>query len=341
MTYILPRKSAKRIREILSSKKLEELNVIDEIEANLKNRRGYVFHMPKKGSPVILLLSGGLDSVLICDILLRQYELEVYPIFLRRGQLRMGIEEKSVNFFTRYFKRKYPEKFHQPLKENAFIPPFKIRKTITDLGEKKVNEYSPQWLGIPVYTLSLVSIAVQYGYYLEIVKKIKSRTIFCGFMNTDGNRMKYETLTATRVAMQTICNLTDDWTWQFTSLALEKELNYFFGKKVLLTWADHYNVPVHKTFSCIDYSYFHCGECTFCLFRKQNFNEAGIEDKTFYLNSKGNSILKRVLNKFYILLFIDRLLLFFYSLKNIFLVNKDINNYLLRVYWRFFIQKND
>ena len=102
--YHLPKYSNKQIVNLFKSNEpFEDLETIRKTEQLLKEKRGYVFRMPPPKSNVILLLSGGLDTVTMWDMLMRIYQLNVYPVFIRRGQIRMPIEENSVDFFSEKF----------------------------------------------------------------------------------------------------------------------------------------------------------------------------------------------------------------------------------------------
>jgi asparagine synthetase B (glutamine-hydrolysing) len=126
-TGVLPVRTKQEIERLLRKNRVEDVPLIQEVEKHLRKRRGYVFRMPKPGSSVIVLLSGGLDSTTVCDILMRRYKLHVYPLYLRRGQIRMPIEEKSVDGFSSYFQETFPRLFHMPRKITVFIPPLEFR----------------------------------------------------------------------------------------------------------------------------------------------------------------------------------------------------------------------
>ena len=292
----LPQLSHKRIQQLLKNRSLENLELINKVEKELNMLRGYVFEMPQFESSVILLLSGGLDTVIMWDILMRKYKLHVYPVFLRRGQIRMPLEENSVDFFSKYYAKQYPDLFHPPKKLTTFIPPLEIRWDITKFGTYLIND-NLECRGIPMYSSLLINYAVQYSYYLEINTAIKARTIFCGFMKGDGNNIRYETLTALRVNTFNVIHLTGDYSWQITSLALEKELGYFFNKEALIRYASIYQIPIEHTFSCIKYSYYHCGKCIYCEGRKKIFKRSGINDKTIYLNESKIPLVAQIVNK--------------------------------------------
>ena len=54
-------------------------------EQLLKKKRGYISRI-EKGSPVVLLVSGGLDSMVTYARLLKDFELTIYPLYISRGQ---------------------------------------------------------------------------------------------------------------------------------------------------------------------------------------------------------------------------------------------------------------
>lgn len=291
----LPKLREAEILKTLRGRELEDLQLIQNIESLFLKKRGYVFRIPKPKTPVILLFSGGLDTSITCGILMKEFGLKVYPVFLRRGQKRVKKEEAVVDYFSKVYRQKYPYLYQKPLKMNAFIPPMEIRWPITAVSNDLVGSDSKQFKGIPVYTAILASYAIQYGYFLEITRKIKIRNVFCGFVPTDGEVMSYETLTAIRMMMLTTCVLTNDFSWQLTSLSLEKELGFFWGKEVLIKWAFNNKLPVEKTWSCYHENKFHCGDCIGCGVRKEAFKKAGIKDETVYWNE---TFLGKIIKKF-------------------------------------------
>ncbi len=293
------KKSKKLISKILVARKLENIKLIEEIEEYLLVNRGYVFKAPTPNEPVILIVSGGLDSVLVWSYLLIKYKACVYPLFLRRGQRRVAFEEKAVDFFSTYFQKKYPGFSKDVVKLDASIPPLSIRFPITIASDDLVGK-NGQKRGIPMYSNLLFSYAVQYGYFLEIEKKKKVRKILAGFMPDDGLVMKDETLTATRLFMKAAIELTGDESWQISSLPLEKELGFFHKKWEWIKWGAEQKIPLEKTRSCIIWGETQCGNCLSCILRKNSFKKAKVKDKTVYKDpelSFKNNIRKIFLRK--------------------------------------------
>ena len=272
------------MKKILAARKLEDIVIIDSVEKLLVVKRGYIFKMPAPNTPVVLNVSGGLDSTVLWGILMEEYKLVVYPVFFYRGQKRSNREVAAVEYFSHYFKKRYAKNFKKPAFVNVYIPPKEIRSKITEHSQEPLHEITGERRGIPLYSAHLVFNAVQYCTFLELTEKVKIRTIFCSFVRSDGQALRYETLTAMRILTRTLCELTSNYEWQVTALALEKEMGFFWDKDVLIKWANERKYPIEKTFSCISNINYksHCGECFFCKYRKLSFQRAKVQDKTKY-----------------------------------------------------------
>ena len=303
--YKLPEQSSNIISSLLEKLRLEDVQLIGSIETILKAKRGYVYKIPNKLESVIVLMSGGLDTSLMTGILLDKYQLNIYPLFLNRGQRRARKEIKACKLFIKEYKKRYPSLIHDLKIMDTFIPPYEIRWPLTNVSNELVESKSKRRKGIPVYTPLMANFAVQYAYYLGITQNIHIRNIFCGFMKEESNYMIYETLTAIRLINLQICALTGDYSWQFTSLALEKELGFHLGKSNFIKWGMDRKLPVEKTWSCYyGYSY-QCGNCEGCWLRQESFKKAQKIDPTVY---RKPSILDSFINKLQSIKLLNRIL---------------------------------
>lgn len=282
----------KYIRKIIRSSENEDLEVRSLVERILKKKRGHVFKMPNKGKPVIMMLSGGLDSSATISWLIENYGLVIYPIFIDRGQSRVKQEEKSVRFFEKYYLMKYPKHFMPVFKLTTKIPPHEIRSEIIKNASTPITKSKKQRYGIPLFSSMLGSYAVQYAYYLQYTKNVMIRTIFRATLSSDVIYMSHEGLTSLRTANLNICAQTNDYSWQFTSPIIEKELNNFLDKEDLIKWGQKQHLPIHKTWSCYFNGKKHCGNCDGCYKRRESFKTAGIVDETKYVNDNKSLIFK-------------------------------------------------
>lgn len=293
------KKNKNIIKEIISNK-LENIKTIEYIEEKLSRRR--VKFNIRKNDNVILLLSGGLDSVINWGILLDEFKANVYPLFLNRNQKKLKNELKSIKFYSKFYRLRYKKNFKEPVIFYTPIPPKEIRFKILRFSDHKIRKNSKQWLGIPLYSQIMIGYAIQYAYYLKLIKKIKINIIVFSFVKTDGEVMKYETLTSVRLLNYLANELTNE-KWFITSLPIEKNMGFYFSKKDLILWAQTKKIPLQNTWSCNKNMLIkiHCGKCIYCSVRKKYFNEAkkisGIKDETLYLDE----IKKKFINKFFIL----------------------------------------
>lgn len=77
----------------------EDKSLLKKIESIFLNKRDHVIEIPPERSPVVLIVSGGLDSVVTWGYLMEIYKLRVYPVFYRKGHKNSRYEEKAVDFF--------------------------------------------------------------------------------------------------------------------------------------------------------------------------------------------------------------------------------------------------
>ena len=89
---------------VFFKKNFEDSQVMKGAESILKAKRGYSFRIPPKNTPVVLIVSGGMDSIMLWFYLLAIYKLHVYPIHFTGPHSVLG-EQLSVNFFYSYFKK--------------------------------------------------------------------------------------------------------------------------------------------------------------------------------------------------------------------------------------------
>jgi tRNA(Ile)-lysidine synthase TilS/MesJ len=89
----------------------EDLVLIETIEDYLKKKRGYVTKPPEKNESVILLLSGGIDSIVAWYVLMAYYKAKVYPITRIMGKLDPTLH--VVIKFSNIYRKKFPKLFQE------------------------------------------------------------------------------------------------------------------------------------------------------------------------------------------------------------------------------------
>lgn len=290
--------------QLINKRKFENLKVISSVETVLKNIRGHIFRMPQPGSDVLLLVSGGLDSILIWGLLLDKYRLKVHPLFLNKGERRAPQEERSLNFFSTFYSAKFPALFVKPVKETIYLPQKEIQNSLQTpfdnllrYDKKTIKGYNPYtttniFLGSP----GLVPLyALLHARYLELSSGEKIRTIFSSIMMADGIMCPSQTITSIRAINLAMCTFTGDYTWQFTSPSVEPSLHHYYEKHDLIKWGNTQKIPMEKTWSCYRSMGHHCGRCLACDARKNAFKKAGVPDRTSY--SKAFDLSIRIKNR--------------------------------------------
>ena len=290
---VIPKISQLEFIQKLKNRPLEDLSVIKTIEDFFLKKRGYVFRMPKPETPVILLISGGLDSTIAWSLLMEKYKLKVYPLFLHRGLKRWVREKEAVNYFSFLFRKRYPRYFVPPFEFSTNLPPPELEKSMFNLNEyyhparifenldhkNGVAEIISQ-SGLPfIYPI----FGTSYASYLWDHENVKIRTIFNAVLPGDGTVVTSQTFTAMRATLMSICVSTANYNWQFASFPFEKELGHWIEKAEYIRLGRKLGLPLERTWSCYLAGRHQCGNrCLTCISRKDEFLKAGVPDKTVY-----------------------------------------------------------
>ncbi len=86
-------------------RRVEDNFVLEMAEEILKKKRGYVIKIPEPKDPVVACISGGLDSVCNLEILMGEFDFNVYPYFLNRKQSNYQYEKNQWNFIINITKK--------------------------------------------------------------------------------------------------------------------------------------------------------------------------------------------------------------------------------------------
>lgn len=293
---------------VFYKKNFEDLLLQKSLSKILEKKRGFTFRMPEKNSPVIVIVSGGLDSIMLWFTLVNKYHLNVYPVHFTGGDAVPG-EKNTVKYFYNYFKNRYPYLVHpvkfMPVNFNFSFHNKKNRKIFNNntgllienlFFNKKSNKEKLFLINNPIRMASFILSAYEYGMILQ-ANNIQAYSIFTGIVPDDGFTTRESTLTVLRSLNVYLCALLGDWRWQIGA-PVEKRL-FFYPKDRLIREALRCHVPVEKTWSCGNHYFFQCGLCNPCQRRQLAFAEAGIKDKTFYLISPGRKrFIKKIFNIF-------------------------------------------
>jgi 7-cyano-7-deazaguanine synthase in queuosine biosynthesis len=243
----------------------------------LKQVRGYTSKLPDN-KKAVMIISGGLDSVITCARLISEFGLEIFPLHVNRGQTNRAAENKSAIFFSKYLKNKFKGKIHDLEIISLDVPPKEIKPYLLDYMKKK---------GHPLRDTVLQIVAVQYAISLSQKYNQEVKTIFSATGPEDP--FPHCTLQSFRANTINTCENLGDWEWTITSPNIDKNIfTKSFGKVEEIVWADKNKIPLEKTISCYKPVFkgnvsYHCGECLACRRRKKAFFAAKIKDKTKYI----------------------------------------------------------
>lgn len=242
-------------------------NNIKVYESILKSNRGWVSCWPEKA---VFIFSGGMDSTSTIARLLSEKKVEIFPVFIDRGQTNLNYERKSVKYFNNLFKTKYPNYYHDYTELRIDVPPTELKSAILP--------YTKQH-GHPLRNTILQMLGVQYAISL-LSGGHKVKTVLCAQL--PGDPFPHSTLTSLRINTVNVCENLGDWEWQITSPNMDPLLSRNYGKIEMIKWSAKNNIPLEMTRSCYTSKVMHCGTCLACLRRKEAFKAALVKDKTQY-----------------------------------------------------------
>lgn len=286
--------------------------VVKDLNKTFIKNRGYAFRMPKPGTPVLLIVSGGLDSTLLWFHLLHTYKLKVYPIFFQSSLFNKNNipgERLAVSFFYHYFLKIFPQQvqpvsyvshnlsFSLTSNKNLSILTHNWKVALSNARISQNKQNSTYLVDYPTRFARFMLSAYEYGLSLQ-AKGIMVSNIFFGVVPEDATIGREPTLAVLRSLNLYLCLLLGDWSWQVAG-PVDKEHDFYFPKTKSIQIAIKHNLPIEKTWSCVRALPLHCGFCNACRYRHASFIQTGIRDKTTYLVSDSlRHLIKRFMSLF-------------------------------------------
>ncbi len=287
----------------------EDNYTLSRLEKIFFAKRGWLSRIPKQNSSVILLLSGGIDTVSLWALLMERYRLHVYPIFVQNTSIKKENSElKSVKYFSELYKKKYPTFFHK-----VFIKNYSFSFSFSEFkGKKNISVDLPTMfhnlLNLPDQNTGIPSIidspsrlgiysycALEYAYILRLTSNVYVNSIFFGIVPEDGLSIRESTQSVLKSINLSLCLILGDFNWQIMA-PIDKKAKFYYEKKDLVRYTVSKNIPIDHSWSCRAYNKYHCGVCFSCITRKNVFNQVNFPDSTIYTNS-GYSEKRRLLIK--------------------------------------------
>jgi len=251
-------------------------DTVKDMDNLLIKKRGYVSKMPEN-KRAVMIVSGGLDSIITSARLIEDYDLELFPLHVDRGQRNRLAEQASVDYYDEYMSKRYGEgKYHKTVTINVNVPPVEFKNDLTTYMATK---------GHPARDSIMLLLGVEYAVAVSEKTGIPVKTVFSA--NVFDDPFPHCTLDSLRADTINACVNLGDWGWLLTSPNADPYLTESqFGKVEEIKWADEHSFPMEKTASCYeiskDGSAVACGECKACVRRKEAFKLAGVTDLTNY-----------------------------------------------------------
>ena len=107
-----------------------------------------------------------------------------------------------------------------------------------------------------------------------------ANTVFSSHVSSDSSYHCSQTWT--RLTNLTMCQILNDYSWQFINIPTETSFGNFYDKDVYIKWAVEHNIPIHKARTCVKNYPIQCGDCPTCWDRRRAYKELGIKDPTKY-----------------------------------------------------------
>jgi 7-cyano-7-deazaguanine synthase in queuosine biosynthesis len=276
---------------INARKNFEEHEILTNINSIFKKKKRKGFKIPSPGQSVVLLLSGGLDSIGLWFMLLNKYKLNVYPLYCYLENGENMKQRGAIAYFASLMSERFPRLYHEPTM--TIMPPgFSFKDSRMDVKSSMSlvvsNLYRAQFGGIraaiinnPTRIFDYTSQAISLVLKLKYTEKIDINTIFMGYIPEDGKATREPTLSVLRTMNLALSLILGDYHYQLMA-PIDKEGDFFFKKSDLLKYCIKNNVPMQYAWSCIEKEKIHCGVCTSCRMRREAFKLSGYGDKTRY-----------------------------------------------------------
>lgn len=275
MVKLLNTKGKLKIEEKVN----EDMNLLNILDNFFKNKRGYIIRMPKPGDNVVACLSGGQDSIANICILLEEYKLNVYPFFIKRGQSAYKWEKESADYFNKFLRKKYPELYHDYLEIEVMTPGIEY-KDLLRVTKKQVDSLQLRHnISYPARNSIIFLTGMEYAYSLQ-AKGVNVNTVFSSHVSSDSSYHCSQTWT--RLTNLTMCQILNDYSWQFINIPTETSFGNFYDKDIYIKWAIEHDIPIHKARTCVKNHPIQCGDCPTCWDRRRAYKELGIKDPTKY-----------------------------------------------------------
>lgn len=282
---------------------LQEKSVVRFIKGFLEKKAHKNIEMlPPRGAKVVLLVSGGFDSIALWFYLMDRYGYEVYPLYCVDKKNRKENEEKAIAHYSKIFHDTFPNNIH-PVRKI----PINAKFTFRSASMKNVNPLdviAPHLFVSADGTIqnTLLSTPFRLLHYVIAAHNVLMeekyhnntdiKAIFVGFVGND-KVTRESTLSVVMTINLFVSLVLGEYKYRFIA-PIDKSLKFHLSKEDLARYALDHNLDIYKTWSCDSGLSEQCGVCISCSVRKQTFKNIGIRDQTVYLSSHSVQRIKQL-----------------------------------------------
>lgn len=253
---------------LVQNSKLYGKNV-NSIEAILVENRGYIREIPRD-EYIILIFSGGMDSTILIDVIIKQWDCKVILLYYKRKSKNQKWEEESVYYFFNFYQERFPQNLIELIKLEIEIP-LRINKEYLDRTRQKV-------MMLPLRNTIMWENAFTQAVYLSGKYKSTIRTIITGSVKEDISSPESGILSILSQNVHT-CISMGLWYYQLLAPFIDGSLEKVYSKVDILLYAKKHNIPIERTRSCFGADQAPCNKCLACDNRNNAYAQLDIIEK--------------------------------------------------------------
>jgi len=205
-----------------------------------------------------------MDSTILIDLIIRRWNCKVILLYFKRNSKNQEWEERAVDFFYEFFKKRWPNNILELIKLEIEIPS-KVNKDYMDRTRQKI-------MMLPMRNSSMWDNAFTQAVYLSGKYNTTIRTVIVGSVKEDISSPESGILSIISQTVHT-CIALGLWYYQLLAPFINKSLEKVFDKKDIYNYAFQYNIPIEKSRSCFGAAKEPCNSCLAC----ENRNNARIK----------------------------------------------------------------
>ncbi len=234
---------------------------VEVIKKMLRHNRGYVFEIPREET-VILLCSGGMDSVVLADKIVRDWDCKVIFLYFQREARNQAWEESAVDFFYEFYCQRWPNNVLELLKIPVEIP--------SRVNKEYMNRDRQAVMMLPMRNAVMWDMAFTQAVYLSEKYQTTIRSILVGSVKEDLSSPESGIL-AVLVENLHACSCLGIWYYQLLAPFIDGFDGVVWDKLALVRYATKWEIPLDRTRSCFDSKPEPCNECLACTNRNAAF----------------------------------------------------------------------